>query len=64
MLTLAKALSITQAIETANKDIQLLQPQSVPVKTVKMNQGTLKTICYWCKKPEHLPANCHYKTAK
>lgn len=47
MLILAKPLSVTQAIETANKDIQLLQSQSVPVQTMKMNQGTFKTIyCY------------------
>ena len=66
-LTLAKAMTLAQAIETATKDAQLIQPQSTPIQTVQDNspqQGDpLKKLCYHCTKLGHLPAKCHLKTA-
>ena len=67
-LTLAKAMTFAQAIETATKDAQLMQPQSAPIQTVQDNplqQGDpQKKSCYCCGRLGHSLANCHFKTAK
>ena len=67
-LTLAKAVTLAQAIGTATKDAQLMQPQSTPIQIVQGNppqQGNpQKKPCYRCAKLGHLPASCHFKTAK
>ena len=67
-LTLAKAMTLAQANETATKDAQLMQPQSAPIQTVQDNppqQGDpWKKPCYRCANLGHSPANCGFKTAK
>ena len=61
-LTLAKALTLSQAIETANKDVQLLLPQSVSIQSVQAKPQ--KKPCYHCLIPGHSPADRRFKSAK
>ena len=68
-LTLTKAMTLAQAIETATKDTQLMQPQSAPVQIIKgdlpqRGYSEQKKLCYHCATPGHSLAVCHFKTAK
>ena len=68
-LTLTKAMTLAQAIETATKDTQLMQPQSAPIQTIKgdpLQRGYSgqKKPCYHCATPGHSPADCRFRTAK
>ena len=63
-LTLTKAVTLAQAMETATKDSQLLQPQGVSVQMVKDKRETRNILCYRCARPGHSPANCRFQSAK
>ena len=66
-LTLTKAMTHAQAIETATKDAQLMQPQSAPIQIIKgdlpqrsySEQKTLLSLCI-----TRSPADCRFTTAK
>ena len=68
-LTLTKAMTLAQAIETTTKDAQLMQPQSAPIQVLKgdpLQRGYIeqKKPCYHCATPGHSPADCHFRMAK
>ena len=63
-LTLAKALSLAQAYETAIKDATTLLPDNAQqihrVNPTAAGQTHKKKPCYRCTGTEHSPGTCHF----